>query len=309
MAPPSPEGAIEFMKKLNLKLVLAAFLSLSLLLCLVLSCASTPKPEGKPVILVVSFGTTYNDTRAKTIDAIENTIAAAYPNYEVRRAWTSQIIINRLFKRDGVKIDNVKDAMKRLVKDNVKEVIVQPTHLLNGIEYEKMMGQIKPYEKRFTNIRFGQPLLVLDRDFQEVASILIENTKQFDAEDTAVVFMGHGSEHEADALYRKMNSLLKSRGFYRHFVATVEGELEFEDVVEDLTEELHHLEVRHVVLLPLMIVAGDHANNDMAGDDEDSWKSVLQGEGYRVTPVLRGLGEYPEIRQIFIRHVAEAARR
>ena len=297
------------MKKLKLKLVLAVLLPLSLLLCLVLSCASTPKPAGKPVILVVSFGTTYNDTRAKTIDAIENTIAAAYPAYEVRRAWTSQVVMNRVAKRDGTKIDNVKDAMKRLVKDNVKEVVVQPTHLLNGIEYEKMMAFIKPYEKRFTSIRFGEPLLIADRDFREVAAILADNTKEFDTEDTAVVFMGHGSEHEADGIYLRLERVIRNQGYNRHFIATVEGQLEFEDVAEDLIEELHHLGVRHVVLLPLMIVAGDHANNDMAGDDEDSWKSILQGEGYRVTPIMRGLGEYPEIRQIFVRHVSEAARK
>ena len=295
------------MKELKLLPVLAVLLPLSVL-CLVLSCTSTPKPEGKPVILVVSFGTTFNDTREITIDAIENEIAAAYPDYEVRRAWTSQVIMNRLAQRDNTKINNVTEAMKLLVKDNVKEVIVQPTHLLNGIEYEKMMAFIKPYERRFSRIRIGQPLLVLDRDFQEVASILTDYTKKFDAEDTAVMYMGHGSEHDADELYRKMNTLLKSRGFDRHFVATVEGELEFEDVVEDLVEELHHLGVKRAVLLPLMIVAGDHANNDMAGDEEDSWKSILEKEGFEVITELRGLGEYPQIRQIFVRHVAEAVR-
>ena len=297
------------MKKLKFSPVLAVLLPLSLPLCFLLSCESTPKPEGKPVILVVSFGTTYNDTREKTIDAIENEIAAAYPDYEVRRAWTSSIVMSRLAKRDGTKIDNVTEAMKRLVKDNVKEVIVQPTHLLNGIEYEKMMAFIKPYEKRFTSIRFGQPLLISDRDFDDVASILIDNTKQYNAEDTAVVFMGHGSEHAADGIYLRLEKVIKDRGFPRHFIATVEGKLEFEDVVEDIVEELGHLGVKRTVLLPLMIVAGDHANNDMAGEDEDSWKSILEKQGYEVTPVMRGLGEYPEIRQIFVRHVAEASRK
>jgi sirohydrochlorin cobaltochelatase len=253
---------------------------------------------------VVSFGTSYNDTREKTIGAIENAIAAAYPDYEVRRAFTSQIIINRVAKRDGNKIDNVDDAMKRLVRDKVKDLIVQPTHIMNGLEYEKMMAAVKPYERRFTGIRYGQPLLISDTDFQEVASILVENTNDFSAADTAVLFMGHGSEHDANAVYARLEGLLKAQGSNRYFVGTVEHETDLDDIINGLRP----LGVRQTVLLPLMIVAGDHANNDMAGDDEDSWKSILQGEGYNVTPVLRGLGEYPEIQRIYVRHVAEAIR-
>jgi sirohydrochlorin cobaltochelatase len=271
-----------------------------------LSCAGSPKAgAGKPVILVVSFGTSYNDTREKTIGAIENAIAVANPDYEVRRAFTSQIIINRVAKRDGLKIDNVKDAMKRLVKDKVTDLVVQPTHIMNGIEYDEMMAAVKPYEKRFASVRYGQPVLISDRDFQEVVSALIENTKQYIADDTAVVFMGHGTEHDANAVYHKLDGLLKAQGSERYFVGTVEAEPSLDDIIH----ELNPREIKKVVLLPFMIVAGDHANNDMAGDEEDSWKSILEGEGYTVTPVLRGLGEYPEIRQILVRHAAEAARK
>jgi sirohydrochlorin cobaltochelatase len=291
------------MKKLTFKLVLAALLSLSLL-CLLLSCVGSPGgAEGKPVILVVSFGTTYNDTRDKTIGAIENDIAAAYPDYEVRRAFTSQIVITRLAARDGLKIDNVDEAMKRLVADRVREVIVQPTHIMNGLEYEKMMEMVKPYERRFTKIRYGQPLLISDTDFQAVASVLISDTRQLNAEDTAVLFMGHGTEHDANEVYAKLEALLQAQGSERYFVGTVEHEEDLDDIMD----ELHSLAgVKKTVLLPLMIVAGDHANNDMAGDDEDSWKSILEEEGYEVTPVLKGLGEYPGIRSIYVRHIAEA---
>jgi sirohydrochlorin cobaltochelatase len=288
------------MKKLNLKLVLAALLPLSLLL----SCAGSPgSAPGKPVILVVSFGTSYNDTREKTIGAIENQIAEAYPDYEVRRAFTSQIIINRVAKRDGNKIDNVNDAMRRLVRDKVKDLVVQPTHIMNGLEYEKMMAAVKPFERRFTSIRYGQPLLISDTDFQEVASVLVENTSEFNARDTAVLFMGHGSEHDANSVYARLEGLLKEKGSERYFVGTVEHETDL-DIIK---EGLHSLaNIKKTVLLPLMIVAGDHANNDMAGDDEDSWKSILEAEGYEVTPVLKGLGEYPGIQVIYVRHVAEA---
>ena len=290
------------MKKPNLSLVLAVFLPLSLL-CLLLSCASSPNAgTGKPVILVVSFGTTYNNTRDKTIGAIEKEIAAAYPDYEVRRAFTSQTVINRLAKRDGLKIDNVQDAMKRLVKDKVRELVVQPTHIMNGHEYDEMRAAIKPYERRFASVRYGQPVLIADRDFQEVASLLIENTKQYQANDTAVVFMGHGTEHESNEVYAKLDSVLKAQGNGRYFVATVEARPSLDDVIP----ELRRLGVKKVILLPFMIVAGDHANNDMAGDEDDSWKSILEKEGYTVTPVLRGLGEYPEIHRIFVRHVGDA---
>ena len=290
---------------LNLKsVVLAALLPLSLM-GLLLSCAGSPGAgTGKPVILVVSFGTTVNATRDKTIGAIENVITATYPGYEVRRAFTSQIVINRLAKRDGLKVDNVKQAMQRLVKEKVGELIVQPTHVMNGLEYDEMIAAIKPFEKKFTSIRYGLPLLISDTDFTETASILIENTKQFDTDDTAIVFMGHGTHHDANLVYHKLDSLLKIQGSARYFIGTVEAEPSLEDIMA----ELSHLRVTHVVLLPLMIVAGDHAVNDMAGDEEDSWKSILEHEGYTVTPILKGLGEYPEIQKIFARHVNEASR-
>jgi sirohydrochlorin cobaltochelatase len=281
----------------------SAILSAAFLAFCFYSCAGSPGAKsGKPVILVVSFGTTYNDTRDKTIGAIENAIIAAYPNYEIRRAFTSQTVINRLASRDGLKIDNVDEAMKRLVKDKVKELIVQPTHVMNGKEYDEMMAAVKPYEKRFSKLRYGLPLLISDKDFEDTASALIENAKQYNADDTAVVFMGHGTEHEANEVYTHLDKLLKARGLGRYFVGTVEAEPSLDDIIP----ELARVGVKKVVLLPFMIVAGDHANNDMAGDDEDSWKSILEKRGYSVTPILKGLGEYPEIQKIYVRHVGEA---
>jgi len=144
--------------------------------------------------------------------------------------------------------------------------------------------------------------MISNQDFSEVASVLIENTRQYNADDTAVVFMGHGTEHDANVVYHRLDGLLKTQGNERYFIGTVEAEPSIEDIIP----ELHSLRVKKVVLLPFMIVAGDHANNDMAGEEEDSWKSILEAEGYTVTPVLKGLGEYPEIQRIFARHISEA---
>ena len=296
-----PQKEPLIMKRSNF--VLAALTAASVLALGLLSCTSGASTRtGKPVILVVSFGTSYEETRNKTIGAIENAISAANPNYEIRRAFTSQTIINILNRRDGIRVDNVDEAMKRLVRDKVKEVIIQPTHVMPGFEYNDVIDEVKPYEKRFTNIRYGRPLLVSDQDFQEVASALINYTQQFTADDTAVLFMGHGTEHDANEVYHRLDVLLKEHGNPGYFVGTVESE----PTLEDIMEELRPLGVKRAVLLPLMIVAGDHANNDMAGGDDDSWKSILEHEGYAVQAVLRGLGEYPEIQNIFVRHVREA---
>ncbi|MDR0584926.1 MAG: sirohydrochlorin cobaltochelatase [Treponema sp.] len=271
------------------------------------ACASSGAAAGKkkPVILVVSFGTSFNDSRAETIGAVEKAIAAAYPAYEQRRAFTSQIIIDRVYERDGEKIDNLAEAMEKLRKDGVREVAVQPTHVMNGFEYDEMREAIKPFEKDFARISYGLPLLSSDADFNEVAEIIVGETKQYDGEDTAIVFMGHGTEHEANSAYAKLDKILKDGGHPNYIIGTVEAEPSLDDVIE----QLDGLGVKNVVLLPFMIVAGDHANNDMAGDEDDSWKSVLQSRGYTAQPVLRGLGQYPEIQAMFVRHAGEAVGR
>jgi sirohydrochlorin cobaltochelatase len=289
------------MKKSNLKLAALALACLPVLGFLACAGGASARTD-KPVVLVVSFGTSYAETRDKTIGAIENAITNANPNYEVRRAFTSQIIINVLRRRDRIRVDNVDEAMKRLVRDKVKEVIIQPTHVMPGFEYDDTINEIKPYEKQFTSIRYGRPLLSSDQDFQETAAALINYTQRYTADDTAVLFMGHGTEHHANEVYHKLDALLKERGNPRYFVGTVESE----PTLEDIMRELRPLGLRRTTLLPLMIVAGDHANNDMAGDEEDSWKSILEHAGYGVQAVLRGLGEYPEVQNIFVRHVREA---
>ena len=254
------------------------------------------------VLLAVSFGTSFKDTRDKTISAVEAALQKAYPDYEVRRAFTSRIIIGILAKREGIEIDDVDRAMKRLVADGVKEVIVQPTHVMTGFEYNDVAEKAASYQPMFERLVISDPLLVEDEDYESMVAVLSEETKAFDKEDTAVVFMGHGTEHEANAVYGKLQEAFVHAGHSNYLIGTVEAKPSLEDVIVTAKE----LGVKKLVLFPLMLVAGDHANNDMAGDKEDSWKNVLTKEGFEVQCVLRGMGEYEGIRQMFVNHAAAA---
>lgn len=255
----------------------------------------------KKAILVVSFGTSYNDTRENTIGAIENQIAARYPDYEVRRAFTSQIIIDKLKSRDGLQIDNLPQSMERLVADGIGTLVVQPTHVMNGYEYEEMMEAIAPYENKFADVKYGAPLLSSVEDYEKVIAALTAELGNI-PEDEAVVFMGHGTEHYANAAYAALDYMLKDLGHKNIFVGTVEAYPSLDTVLRKVDE----YGAKKVTLLPLMIVAGDHAANDMAGDEEDSWKTVFKSKGYEVKCVLKGLGEYQAIRDIFTDHVGAA---
>lgn len=267
------------------------------------ACTSSPAGNaGKPVLLVVSFGTSFDESRALTIGAIEDAIAAAYPNYEVRRAFTSQIVIDVIKKESGENILNVTEAMQQLVKDGVKDVVVQPTHLMDGIEYHEMLEAAKPFEKRFASVKYGKPLLSSDADYDSLIEALVAETDRYRAADTAIVYMGHGTEAESNRDYEILAEKLVAAGYGDYLIGTVEAEPTLDDVIEGAVA----LNVKKIVLLPLMIVAGDHANNDMAGDESDSWKSVLQDKGFAVTPILKGLGQYKGVQQIFVRHVQDA---
>lgn len=269
------------------------------------SAGEEPAPEeaapaaADKVLLVTSFGTSYNDNRDLSIGSIEQKLQAAYPDYEIRRAFTSQIIIDKLKKRDGIEIDNVTEAMDRLVSDGVKEVVVQPTHVMSGFEYDDVVAEVTPYADKFDSFKVGSPLLVSDADYDEVVSIITGETKDYDAEGTAVVFMGHGTEHEANATYAKLQQHLTAAGYGNYFIGTVEATPSLDDVLALVQDS----GAKKVVLLPLMIVAGDHANNDMAGDEEGSWKTTFEQAGFEVECVLRGLGQYEEIQNMFVEHV------
>ena len=257
---------------------------------------------GDTELLVVSFGTSYNDNRRLTVGAIEDAMEKAFPDYSVRRGFTSQIIIDHVKKRDNIAIDNVKEALNRAIDNGVKNLVVQPTHLMNGLEYTDLVNELAENSDAFESVAVGEPLLTSDDDFKTVISAITDATKEYDDGETAICFMGHGTEAESNQVYAKMQQVLSDEGFENYYVGTVEAEPSLEDVLKAVGEK----EYKKVVLEPLMVVAGDHANNDMAGDEDGSWKTEFEKAGYEVTCLVRGLGELPEIQQLYVEH-AQAA--
>ena len=250
----------------------------------------------------MSFGTSFNDSRRLTIGAIENALEQAFPDWSVRRAFTAQIIIDHVARRDGEVIDNVTEALDRAVANGVKTLVVQPTHLMDGYEYHDLYDELVRYFDAFERVAIGPPLLSSDDAFDAVADAIIAATKQYDDGETAICFMGHGTEAESNAVYEKMQGVLDAKGMENYFIGTVEAEPSVEDVLAAVQQGSY----KRVVLRPLMVVAGDHANNDMAGDDEDSWKSVFEAAGYEVECVLEGLGSIESIQQMYVAHAQTA---
>lgn len=257
---------------------------------------------GEKELLVLSFGTSYNDSRRLTIGAIENDLEKAFPDYAVRRGFTANIIIDHVQRRDGILIDDVDAALNRAVNNGVKTLVVQPTHLMHGLEYDELVEAVSEYADAFEQVVFGEPLLSSDEDFSRVEKAITEWTAEYDDGETAICFMGHGTEAASNAVYQKMQDLLTADGYTNYFVGTVEAEPSLEDVLAAVQAGNY----KRVVLEPLMVVAGDHANNDMAGDEEDSWKTAFEAAGYEVECLLRGLGENEAIREIYVEH-AQAA--
>ena len=287
------------------KMVALAALSASVLFSSVFtSCGSTKvSSKSDKEILVVSFGTSYNNSRELTIGGIEGAIAKAFPDYKVARAFTADTIINILKKRENISIDNVDEALTKAANEGVKTLVVQPTHLMNGFEYTDLQKTLKKYESKFAKVVLSAPLLSSDDDFSRVADAITAKTKKFDDGKTAICFMGHGTEAASNAVYAKMQDVLAGNGADNYYIGTVEAKPD----VEDILAKLHTKAVyKKVVLLPLMVVAGDHANNDMAGDEDDSWKSTFQKAGFEVECVLEGLGQDAAIQQIYVDHAKAA---
>ena len=252
---------------------------------------------GENEILVVSFGTSYNDSRRLTIGAIENAIAEAFPDWSVRRGFTAQIIIDHVESRDGIHIDNVEEALERAIDNGVKNLIVQPTHLMAGIEYEELEETLAEYADSFDQVVLGANLLDTDEDFARVEQVLVDLLADYDDGETALVYMGHGTEHESNGIYAKMQEQLAADGYENYYVGTVEAEPSLDDVLEAIADKGY----KKVVLHDMMVVAGDHANNDMADpEDPESWYSTFTAAGYEVEALLDGLGEVPEIQQMYV---------
>ena len=257
---------------------------------------------GESELMVVSFGTSFNDNRRLTIGAIESAIEDAFPDWSIRRGFTSQIIIDHVLRRDGEVIDNVGEALDRAVANGVKTLVIQPTHLMNGFEYNDVVDEAAQYADAFEAVAIGEPLLASDDDFAAVAGAIVAATAEYDDGNTAIVFMGHGTEAESNSVYAKMQQVLTNAGNEHYYIGTVEAEPALDDVLALVDAG----EYARVVLRPLMIVAGDHANNDMAGDEEGSWKTAFEAAGYEVECVIKGLGELEAIQQLFVQH-AQAA--
>lgn len=255
----------------------------------------------KKAILVISFGTSYAGTRRKTIEATEQTLAAAFPDYDLRRAFTSHRVIQKVHQRDHLEIATVPEVLDQLLVEGYTEVLAQPLHILNGLEYHQVLANMKPFAGRFARLSVGRPLLTDLTDYTDVVDALRSELPAC-APDEVVLLMGHGSQHPANATYCQLDYILKEEGLPCVYIATVEGYPPLETVIKRL-EAAH---IRKVTLLPFMIVAGDHALNDMAGDESDSWKSILNARGFVVETRLAGLGEIEKIRQIYVAHARAA---
>ena len=279
---------------------------------------------GENEILVVSFGTSFNDSRAEDIKGIEDALAEAYPDWSVRRAFTAQIIINHVEARDDEAIDNMQQALDRAVDNGVKNLVVQPTHLMHGAEYDEMVEAIDGYKDKFESVAIAEPMLgevgddatVINDDKKAVAqAITDEACKEAGFDDmqaaadagTAFVFMGHGTSHTANVTYDQMQTQMNDLGFTNAFIGTVEGEPE-DTACEAVIEKVKEAGFKNVILRPLMVVAGDHANNDMAGDDEDSWKSQFEASGDfdSVDCQIAGLGRIEAVEDLYVEHTKAA---
>ena len=279
---------------------------------------------GENEILVVSFGTSFNDSRAEDIGGVEKALQAAYPDWSVRRAFTAQIIINHVQARDDEKIDNMDQALERAVNNGVKNLVVQPTHLMHGAEYDELTEAVENYKDKFESVNNAEPLLgevgadetAINEDKAAVAEAITAEavkTAGFDSldaakeEGTAFVFMGHGTSHTAKISYSQMQAQMEQLGYENVFIGTVEGEPE-DTACEAVIEKLKNAGYKKVILRPLMVVAGDHANNDMAGDDDDSWKSQFEASGAfdSIDTQIAGLGEIDAIQQLYVAHTQAA---
>lgn len=256
---------------------------------------------GKKALVIVSFGTSYEEAVC-AIENVERICQQAYPDYDFYRAWTSGMIIRKLARTKNMVIYNPEEVFEKLAQEGYEEVLCQPSHVIPGIENDKMIEMAAKYADRIPNIQIGAPLLWKEEDYYKVAQIILDELDKPLAEDEALVLMGHGSDHYANSAYSQLQNIFRSMGHENVFVGTVEG---FPDI-EYVISRLNRKEIKKTISMPLMIVAGDHARNDLAGDEEDSWKSILISNGYEPSFILKGLGEIDAIGELFVEHLSNA---
>lgn len=251
-------------------------------------------------ILVTSFGTTYEETRRLCIESIENRIKEEFEDFLVLRAFTSRVVISRLKKRDNYIVDNPTEALEKMKENGIKDIFIQPLLIIEGIEYDKIIKASESFleENKDIKIKIGKPLLTSDNDYERaIEGLKIKN----DIPGQGTIFMGHGSYHSADIAYEKLEKMIREKGHRNTFIGTVEGEKNLDDITVQLLDK----KINKVKIKPFMLVAGDHANNDMASEDNDSWKSILERNNIQVDVEIKGLGEVKAIQDIFIDHLKD----
>lgn len=257
--------------------------------------------QGKKAILIVSFGTSFHQAREKNISRIEKDIAEAFPGYWIYRAWTSRIITEKILRRDGIRIPSVKEAIEQMLEDGITHVIVQPTHLMDGIENRQMKEDMYTYGNAFEQVSFGEPLLATAEDQERAIRAVMEGFA-FMEKDQVLVLMGHGTSNYTNFIYTDLDNMLKNLGYPHVFLGTIEGHPH----LDTLLEKVGGFHPRKVLLTPFLVVAGKHAIHDMSGENPDSWKSRFEAEGFDVECIMKGLGEYPGIRRLYVEHAKAA---
>ena len=255
----------------------------------------------KKAILVVSYGTSFKDTMEKTINATEKAMAAAFPDYELRTAWTSRAVIKVAEKKMGGHFPFIDEVLESMAKEGFEEIVVQSTHIMNGLEYDFVTESVRKYRDRFKSVKIGSPLLTTEMDYDKVIDIIEKELVPL-AEGGALLLMGHGTVHPANSTYSQLQLKLFDRGLYQVYVTTVEGFPNYESTLKMMKSHSS----KKVTLVPFMLVAGDHANNDLAGDDEDSLKNIMIANGYDVKCIVKGLGEMPSFQKLFVEHAKNA---
>lgn len=253
-------------------------------------------------LLIISVGTSYPEICRLTIGAIEAAMEKAFPKYTVRRCFTSQRIIDSLKRRDGISIDSVREALARAAANGVKNLVIQPTHMMDGLEYQKIIREAEKYQNAFTSLSIGAPLLTSDEDFRVVAGAMVASTAPYNDGETAICFMGHGTEAASNEVYARMQKILWDSGWAHYFIGTMEAA----PTAEDILAMVKAGNYSRVLLQPMMIVAGGHVNHHMAGDHAGSWKQLFQSAGYKVVCKVRGLGELEPVRNLLVKHAQTA---